>query len=482
MDDQLQQMKPRQGPPPTPQPPSQNTLYLGGLSDPGDYFHFSGCISNVFVLRRLGPQRVFDLQQDWKKVNVSSGCAPAPRAQAPGQAPRGLRATAARKAGRRGRQPPQDPACTPSRPLRTIRDAYQFGGTLSSYLEFAHVPAPPGNWSRLSMLVRPRTPRGLLLLAVPLPASSPSLVLLLSHGYFVAQTEGPGPQLRVQSRQRSQAGRWHAVSVRWEKTRIRLVIDGVWAQDREGPGQQHQGAGSPRPQTLFVGGLPTRGFTPRLPVATSSSGFGGCVRRLRLDGQPLGAPTRALGVTPCFSGPLEKGLFFADSGGVITLDTVAAAPRHVALELEVRPRTATSFIVHLGRGQAPPYLQLRAQAERVLLQADDGAGEFSTWVTCPTALCDGQWHRLAVTRSGNVLQLEVDTRSNWTLGPTQAASVDSAPLPLHLGGLPEPTSTRAGPLTYHGCMRNLVLNGAPVTWPRSAGIQGAVGTSGCPAT
>ncbi|XP_032734597.1 laminin subunit alpha-5-like [Lontra canadensis] len=327
------------------------------------------------------------------------------------------------------------------------------------------------------MLVRPHTPRGLLLLAVPGTASGPSLAVRLSHGHFVAQTEGPGPQLRVQSRQRSRAGRWHTVSVRWEKTRIQLVTDGVWAQDREGPGQQPRGAGSP-PQTLFVGGLPASGFSARLPAAAGSSGFSGCVRRLRLDGRPLGAPTRAVGVTPCFSGPLEKGLFFADSGGVITLDT---APPPAALELEVRPRTAAGLIFHLGRGLAPPYLQLQAQAERVLLRADDGEGEFSTWVTRAAALCDGQWHRLAVTRSGNVLQLEVDTQSNWTRGPTLAASTDSAQSPLHLGGLPESMNTQAEPLAYRGCMRNLALNGAPITWPRSVGIQGAVGASGCPA-
>lgn len=43
------------------------------------------------------------------------------------------------------------------------------------------------------------------------------------------------------------------------------------------------------------------------------------MKRLRLDGRLLGAPTRMVGVTPCFSGPLEKGLFFTGSGGAVTL-------------------------------------------------------------------------------------------------------------------------------------------------------------------
>lgn len=473
VDDQLQQMKPHQGPPPGLQPQHPPRLYLGGGSTTGDAVSFTGCISNVFLLRPLGPQRVFDLQQGWDNVNVTSGCAPAPRTQPQGQGPRGL--WAAQKAGRHSRQPPQDPACSSPWPLSAIQDAYQFGGPLSGHLEFTRVPATPRNGFHMSMLVRPHLPRGLLLLAAPLADGSPSLVLFLSHGYFVAQTEGPGPQLRVRSRQRSRTNRWHTVSVRWEKTRVQLTINGFRARDQEGPGQQHQAAGSPRPHTLFVGGLPASGFSPRLPVAVGS--FSGCVRRLRLDGQPLGAPTRVTGVTPCFSRPLEEGLFFADSGGVVTLDTLGAALE--TLELEVRPQTASGLVFHLGRVQAPPYLQLQVLEKQVLLRADDGAGEFSTWVTCPAALCDGQWHRLAVTRSGNVLQLKVDTQSNHTVGPALAASADARP-PLHLGGLPGPLNAQVGPLAYRGCMRNLVLNRSPVTWPRSVGVQGAVGASGCP--
>lgn len=149
-----------------------------------------------------------------------------------------------------------------------------------------------------------------------------------------------------------------------------------------------------------------------------------------------------------------------------------------------------------------------------------------------------------VTKGGNVLRLEVDSQSNQTLGPVPAASAYT-PVPLHLGGLPgecglstaprgpgtgvtllspapvvaqlgrprlggdqleaslcsslspsisphtpEPTDTRAGPRTprhpwppvYRGCMRNLVVNWSPVTMSHSAGVQGVVGASGCPAT
>lgn len=45
-----------------------------------------------------------------------------------------------------------------------------------------------------------------------------------------------------------------------------------------------------------------------------------------------------------------------------------------------------------------------------------------------------------------------------------------------------PTPTHPWPPFYQGCMRNLMVNWAFVTLPRSARVQGAVGASGCPAT
>ncbi|XP_005853127.2 PREDICTED: laminin subunit alpha-5, partial [Myotis brandtii] len=496
VDDQLQQMKPHQGPPPRPQPQPQpegpHRLLLGGLGASNTIRNFSGCITNVFVQRLMGPQRVLDLQQNVGGINVSSGCAPAaPGTQTPVQAPRGLQATVAQKVSRHTRQPTQDSACTPPRPLGTIHGTYQFGGPLSSYLEFTAVLAPFENWAHFSMVVRPRTRRGLLLLAVPLAAGSPSLALFLSHRYFVAQTQGPGPELRVLSHQRSKADQWHKVSVRWERTRIQLQVDGVWTQSQEQPGQepgqQYQGAEGPQPYTLFVGGLPVHG--PKLPMFISSSWFSGCVRRLMVDGQPLSTPSRMVGVTPCLSEPLEMGLFFAGSRGAITLDTLGTTLPDVSLRLEVRPQTATGLIFHLGQFQVPPYLELQVLEKQVLLWADDGAGEFSASVTLSKELCDGQWHQLAVTKSRTALRLEVDSQSNQTLGPMLRAS-DSTPVPLHLGGLPGPSDTQAGhptpthpwPPFYQGCMRNLMVNRAFVTLPRSAGVQGAVGASGCPAT
>ncbi|KAM9590306.1 LOW QUALITY PROTEIN: laminin subunit alpha-5 [Trichechus inunguis] len=486
VDDELQQMKPQRGmsPRPQPQPEGLPQLLLGGLPESGAFRNFSGCIGNVFVQRLLGPQRVFDLQQNVGGVNMSIGCVAAPPAQTPRTGPQELRALV-QKASRRSRHSAQDSTCTLPPPPRRLQDAYQFGGALSSYLEFA---GPHRAWSHLSMLVQPRAPHGLVLFAAPLSAHSPSLMVFLRHRRLIVQVDGSGPRRRAQTRQRLKAGRWHTVSLHWGPRGIQLVTDSRnQTQRQKGARHQHQGMQVPPSSTFFVGGLPPGGHHSRLSVAFGGLGFSGCVKTLKLDSWPLGPPTRIMGVTPCYSGPLEAGLFFASSGGVITLDHPAAPGPGLGLELEVRPQAASGLVFHLGQVQAPPYMQLQVLEKQVLLLGDDGAGEFSVLVTHPTVLCDGQWHRLAVTKSGASIRLQVDL-SNHTLGVTWASA--HALTPLHLGGLPtflplslhpELTDTPPRPPVYLGCMRNLLINGAPVAM-RHSRFQGAVGAGGCPIT
>lgn len=470
VDDQLQQTKSHQGTFPMlqlqPEEPPQ--LLLGGLPMSGTFHNFSGCISNVFVQRLRGPQRVFDLQQNTGSVNVSIGCTPAQLVQT-------SRATV-QKVSRRSRQPSQDLACPTPWLLGTIQGAYQFGGPQPSYLQFVDVSPSHRNRLHFSMLVRPQAAsQGLLLSAAPMSSHSPSLLLFLSHGHFVAQTEGPGPRLQVQSRQHSRAGQWHRVSVRWGTQRVQLVVDGSQTWSQKALHHRVHRAESPQPYTLFVGGLPASSYSSKLPV---SVGFNGCMKKLQLDKRPLRAPTRMVGVTPCVSGPLEDGLFFPGSEGIVTLEFPKAKLSYVSLELEVRPLAAAGLIFHLGQTQATSYVQLQVLTEQVLLRANDGAGEFATWVTYPK-LCDGQWHRVAVTKGRNSLQLEVDMESNHTTGPLPATLADSPAL-LHLGGLPKARTAQSETPAYRGCMRKLVLDGAPITMMASAQIQGAVGMSGCP--
>uniref|UniRef100_A0A8C4TQL5 Laminin subunit alpha 5 n=1 Tax=Falco tinnunculus TaxID=100819 RepID=A0A8C4TQL5_FALTI len=196
------------------------------------------------------------------------------------------------------------------------------------------------------------------------------MALFVSNGRFVFLVDVGGHRLRIRSKDKYRDRRWHTVS-------------GV-SQDL-----------SPEPHRS-----PLPGPVPRQGLAGSSS-FDGCLRNPQLDGRPLGPPSRTFGVTPCYEGVLESGVFFAAEGGGVSLPADAVMTKQdLEVTLEVRPRSASGLIFHIG-----------TRRSLHLLLANAGSDEFSASVTCPS-LCDGQWHTIV----GEV------TASTWLW--------DAAPLPL----------------------------------------------------
>lgn len=129
----------------------------------------------------------------------------------------------------------------------------------------------------LSMLVRPHVAsQGLLFSAAPMSGRSPSLVLFLNHGHFVAQTEGPGPQLQVQSRQHSRAGQWHRVRGYGERVGGRAQAMALKLPSSQGPGI---------PLTVI---LPTPGVCPLGNAAGPACG--GRQPDLEPEGSPPSGP------------------------------------------------------------------------------------------------------------------------------------------------------------------------------------------------
>lgn len=49
------------------------------------------------------------------------------------------------------------------------------------------------------------------------------------------------------------------------------------------------------------------------------SSFVGCLRNFQVDLKPLDAPSARVGVSPCLAGSLEKGVYFSQEGGHVTL-------------------------------------------------------------------------------------------------------------------------------------------------------------------
>uniref|UniRef100_A0A663MV19 Laminin subunit alpha 5 n=1 Tax=Athene cunicularia TaxID=194338 RepID=A0A663MV19_ATHCN len=217
------------------------------------------------------------------------------------------------------------------------------------------------------------------------------LALFVSNGRFVFLLDVGGRQLRIRSKDKYRDRQWHTVSGRsGDQSRAQLVIDGLRAQ----------GAAV---------------ATAGLFVAASASSFDGCLRNPQLDGRPLGRPSHTFGVTPCYEGALESGVFFAADGISLAADAVVTE-QDLEVTLEVRPRSASGLIFHIGTRRSR---HLLLGDESLEPRAGTGAGEFSASVTCPS-LCDGQWHTIA----GEV------TASSWLWGAAQPTSPGGRPGPF----------------------------------------------------
>ncbi|OXB67886.1 hypothetical protein ASZ78_005568 [Callipepla squamata] len=408
---------------------------LGGSPEPGALSNLTGCIGNVFVKRRSEPQMVVDLHQNVESINVTMSC------------PWGERPQQLRVALKKDRRKPKVPGrpsskdrrhdqaglCQPQ--PRTARGTFHFGGSPSSRWEFEELPASFGQRCHFSLEVRLNSSHGLLFYVAG--ERGTFMALFVSHGRFVFLVDMGGRRLRLRSKDKYHDRRWHTVFFSRDQSRVQLVIDGLRARSAAVASTELFVAQTP----LYVGGVP-HGRAKAHILGTSASSFNGCLRNPQLDGKPLSTPSHSFGVTPCYEGPLESGIFFAADGGSVTLADAVATEQDLEVTLEVRPRSASGLIFHLGTGRSR-HLMLYMEETKVTLRASTGADEFSTSVTCPS-LCDGQWHTIT----------EADEASTASALP---------PLPH-----------------YVGCIRNLLVNRGHVNLQQTRTVRGSVGLEGCP--
>ncbi|CAB1326313.1 unnamed protein product, partial [Coregonus sp. 'balchen'] len=112
----------------------------------------------------------------------------------------------------------------------------------------------------------------------------------------------------------------------------------------------------------------------------------GCVRNFKMNGTPMPEPTMNHGAGPCFDGQAQSGAYFS------------------------------------GRGAY------------VVARVNNGAGEFNVSVRPKQPLCDGMFHRVAVIKRNNVVEMHVDTEGDHKIGPSSSSSTLTKD-PLYVGGI-----------------------------------------------
>ncbi|KAL8179594.1 UNVERIFIED_CONTAM: hypothetical protein K2H54_069335 [Gekko kuhli] len=474
IDDQLQGTQPGADRHRRQKPLEERALFhLGGMPQLSEMGNLSGCIGNVFVRRKLDPQVVVDLQQSTESVNVTMNC---PRDRQPQQM---------RAPEKKDKWKPKvvstavlkDETCQLPKHPKAIKGSFQFGGSSVSRLEFDDVPATFQERFHFSMEVRLNSSNGLLFYMASESQDS-FFSLFVSGGRLVLLANFDGNKLRLRSKDKFRDGKWHTVFFSRDRSKVQLTVDGLRAQGKSLPTAGDFRTSGP----FYVGGAPVEKAKAHIPDASATS-FNGCLRHLKLDRKPLDSPSRVFGVTPCYVGTLESGIFFSTEGGYITLDGYVTIGQDFELMLEIRPRSTSGLIFHIG-ARPTNYLRLYTDSQQVTVVANTGAGEFSASVARPS-LCDGQWHTIAVIKSSSVIQVDVDTEGNYTVGPNQVLPT-AVKEDFYLGGMPEAathgglTSPAPPVLPYVGCMKNLVINRNQINLPQAGAIRGAVGLRGCP--
>ncbi|KAG9474548.1 hypothetical protein GDO78_004706 [Eleutherodactylus coqui] len=418
---------------------------------------------------------VLDLQQNIRSVNVTMKCEDVPE-----ERPQEIRALVwkdklkmkarQRKLALMEQRHLQNSSCHVPKPLK---GALRFSGSSSSHLEFTNIPGSLQERFHFSMDVRLNSSSGLVFYVADEQGTS-SLSLSVSNSRFVLMMIINGKTHRLRSKEKYTNGQWHTIFFGKEKNKLRLVIDGLKAQSVPLPPGSVLALTSP----IYIGGAPALRNRPDNMGATRT-GFHGCLRNLKMDGKPLDNPAKAAGVTPCFEGFTEQGIFFSD-GGFMTFGSSIDVGQDLELKVEVRPMHPSGLIFHLHTEEGYT-ITLSAADRKVTLVVTDRKGKHSTAVHLQQPLCDGQWHTITVTKGSHVIQLDVDDEGNHLVGASPSSHMSKWGT-LYVGGVPVNALTAEQPLSpYQGCMKNLIINRKLIDVSKSGIFTGAAGVNVCPA-
>lgn len=476
--------------------PVARKFYFGGSPNGVSQANFSGCISNAYFSRIDRDVEVEDFQKYTEKIQVSLyGC--------PVEAPpialthkRGKNSSKAKgkqkhRIGKHKADPPHSIVGTKSikteeepdvisqcsslsRP-RAVRNAYLYGGTANSHHEFKHIPKQFNQKSELSFRFRTQSSHGMIFYVSDEDENN-FITLFLANGQLHFKFNVGEQKLTIKSQEKYNDGMWHTIICVRDMNKGKLIINGLRVlEDRLPAGLAVWNVKAP----LYVGGVAPDKAMKNVQIDSVYS-FNGCLGDLQLNGRSVTTPSQTFSVTPCFEGPVESGTYISSEGGYVILAESFDTGVIFEFVVEVRPRSNSGILFHI-QNMYGEYLNLHMKDGQVVVKVNFGNKEFSTHVVPKQSLCDGQWHRIAVIRDANVVQLDVDSEINHVVGPLNRKLVNFTE-PMFVGGVPDPLlapslTTRN---SFTGCIRNFVIDKGPVSFRKASFVNGAVSIDTCP--
>uniref|UniRef100_A0A8C4WNR3 Laminin subunit alpha-4 n=1 Tax=Gopherus evgoodei TaxID=1825980 RepID=A0A8C4WNR3_9SAUR len=472
-------------------PPSAKKFYFGGSPISTQYANFTGCISNAYFIRLDREVEVEDFQRYPEKVQTSLyGCPvdspPVALLHKKGKNSSKAKGSHNKKVKRTSKATglknldqemsvQRDPDCQLSKNPTAIEHANQFGGIANSRQEFDHIPKNFSDRSQFSISLKTHSSHGMIFYASDQKENN-FITLFVAHGRLIFMFNVGHQKLRIKSQEKYNDGLWHNVIFVREKTTGRLIIDGLRVLEESLPSVDNTWQVS---GPLYIGGVAPGKAVKNIQINSVYS-FNGCLSNLQLNGRSITSASQTFSVTPCFEGPSEAGTYFSSEGGYVILDESFSLGLKFEVVFEIRPRSSSGILMH-GHSVNGEYLNMHMKQGQVIVKLNNGIRDFSTSVTPKQSLCDGMWHRIAVIRASNVVQLDVDSEVNHVVGPLNPKAVDQKE-PVFVGGVPESllTSSLTTRNSFTGCIRNFVIDGKPVSFSKAALVSGAVSINTCP--
>ncbi|XP_074675396.1 laminin subunit alpha-4 isoform X1 [Strix aluco] len=478
-------------------PDSIKKFYFGGSPLRTQQANFTGCISNAYFTRLDREVEVEDFQQYSEKVQTSLyGCPvespPVALLHKKGKNSSKAKGNRNKKVGRdkdKISQPStglkklyqevnmqRDPQChLPMNPKAT-KHAYQFGGTANSRQEFDHIPKDFSQRAHFSISLKTHSSHGMIFYVSDQKETN-FMALFVAHGRLIFVFNVGHQKIRIKSQEKYNDGLWHNVIFIRGKNIGRLIIDGLRVLEEPFSGDANSWQVT---EPLYIGGVAPGKAVKNIQINSVYS-FSGCLSNLQLNGRSVTSASQTFSVTPCFEGPSEAGTYFSSEGGYVVLDESFSLGLKFEVVFEIRPRSSSGILLH-GHSVNGEYLNMHMRNGQVTVKLNNGIRDFSTSVTLKQSLCDGRWHRIAVIRDANVVQLDVDSEVNHVVGPLNPKATDHRE-PVFIGGVPESllTSSLTTRNSFIGCIRNFMIDEKPVSFSKAALVSGAVSINTCPA-
>ncbi|XP_007432614.1 laminin subunit alpha-4 [Python bivittatus] len=477
-------------------PVSTKKFYFGGSPLSTELANFTGCISNAYFTRLDRDVEVEDFQRYPEKVHASLyGC---PVESPPVALFHKKRKNSSKskerhskrvekdkgtshfsliiKKGEQELRSQRDPHCHFSSNPKATEQAYLFGGTANSRQEFDYLPEDFHERSQFSISLKTHSSHGMIFYIAD-QAEEHFMTLFIAHGRLIYMFNRDHQKLRIRTQEKYNDGQWHNVMFVREKNIGRLIIDGLRVLEDSLP---YSDNAWPVTTPFYIGGVAPGKAAKNIQINSVYS-FNGCLGNLQLNGKPVTSPSQTFSVTPCFEGPSEEGTYFSSEGGYIILDESFSLGLKFDVVFEVRPRHSSGILMHAHNVNGE-FLNIHMKHGQVIVKLNNGIKDFSTSVTPKQSLCDGRWHRIAVIRDANVIQLDVDSEVNHVVGPLNPRAIDHRE-PVFVGGAPEAllTFSLTTRNSFTGCIRNFMIDERPVIFSKAALVSGAVSINICPA-